>query len=192
MYNTDKDNDEETEIIDEAEHVILAAIEACKSLDTGSENRAPLNDSNASLSLIPSKGFRGEGSFFWKCRGAVWTNNYLRGCLGHNKCKLIPPYHDVSSNSRRDGVIAKLCDTFLKIAKEYKAYTEGKKKIVAGGGLHVVWTECHESRQIDNQLLPKRYHDWYSRNAEVTGDEIDDGIFFPLHYEGAARSFVTR
>ena len=31
----DEDNDEEMEIVDEAEHVILAATEACKSLDSG-------------------------------------------------------------------------------------------------------------------------------------------------------------
>ncbi|PWA94634.1 protein translocase subunit SecA protein [Artemisia annua] len=53
----------------------------------------------------------------------------------------------------QDEVIAKLRDAFLKIAKEYKAYTEEeKKKVVAAGGLHVVGTERHESRRIDNQL----------------------------------------
>jgi hypothetical protein len=81
------------------------------------------------------------------------TNNYLRGCLGHDKCKLIPPYYNVSSNYRRDGVIAKLGDTFQKIANEYKAYAEEEKqKVVAAKGLHFVWTERHESHRIDNQV----------------------------------------
>ncbi|XP_076935842.1 protein translocase subunit SECA1, chloroplastic-like [Bidens hawaiensis] len=53
----------------------------------------------------------------------------------------------------QDEVIAKLRQSFLEIAKEYKAYTEEeKKKVVAAGGLHVVGTERHESRRIDNQL----------------------------------------
>ncbi|KAI7745072.1 hypothetical protein M8C21_034038, partial [Ambrosia artemisiifolia] len=53
----------------------------------------------------------------------------------------------------QDEVIAKLRHSFLEIAKEYKAYTEEeKKKVVAAGGLHVVGTERHESRRIDNQL----------------------------------------
>nr|GFB38114.1 kinesin-like protein KIN12B [Tanacetum cinerariifolium] len=33
-YSIQRDNDEEMEIVDEAEHVILAATEACKSLDS--------------------------------------------------------------------------------------------------------------------------------------------------------------
>nr|GFB07836.1 protein translocase subunit SECA, chloroplastic [Tanacetum cinerariifolium] len=49
----------------------------------------------------------------------------------------------------QDEVIAKLRDVFLKIAKEYRAYTEEeKKKVVVAGGLHVVATECHESREL--------------------------------------------
>lgn len=46
---------------------------------------------------------------------------------------------------------------------------------------------CNEL--MEYQLLPKRYHAWYSRNGEVTGDKTDDGISFPLSYEGAAQRF---
>ncbi|KAK1318623.1 hypothetical protein QJS10_CPB04g01104 [Acorus calamus] len=53
----------------------------------------------------------------------------------------------------RDEVIAKLRDAFMKIVEEYKIYTEEERnKVVAAGGLHVVGTERHESRRIDNQL----------------------------------------
>nr|CAD1829679.1 unnamed protein product [Ananas comosus var. bracteatus] len=53
----------------------------------------------------------------------------------------------------RDEVIAKLRDAFKRIVEEYKVYTEEeKKKVIAAGGLHVVGTERHESRRIDNQL----------------------------------------
>ncbi|KAK5776271.1 hypothetical protein PVK06_044230 [Gossypium arboreum] len=53
----------------------------------------------------------------------------------------------------QDEVIAKLRSAFLEIVKEYKAYTEEERKqVVAAGGLHVVGTERHESRRIDNQL----------------------------------------
>ncbi|XP_068658653.1 protein translocase subunit SECA1, chloroplastic-like [Aristolochia californica] len=53
----------------------------------------------------------------------------------------------------RDEVIAKLRSAFREIVEEYKIYTEEeKKKVVLAGGLHVVGTERHESRRIDNQL----------------------------------------
>ncbi|KAL2935104.1 Protein translocase subunit SecA chloroplastic [Bienertia sinuspersici] len=53
----------------------------------------------------------------------------------------------------QDDVIAKLRHAFLEIAKEYKTYTdEEKNKVVSAGGLHVIGTERHESRRIDNQL----------------------------------------
>ncbi|KAK7278119.1 hypothetical protein RJT34_23144 [Clitoria ternatea] len=53
----------------------------------------------------------------------------------------------------QDEVIAKLRNAFLEIGKEYKVFTEEeRKKVVNAGGLHVVGTERHESRRIDNQL----------------------------------------
>ncbi|CAM8962657.1 unnamed protein product [Rhodiola kirilowii] len=53
----------------------------------------------------------------------------------------------------QDDVIAKLRAAFLEILNEYKLYTEEERtKVVAAGGLHVVGTERHESRRIDNQL----------------------------------------
>lgn len=52
-----------------------------------------------------------------------------------------------------DEVIAKLRNAFKEIFEEYKIYTEEeRKKVVLAGGLHVVGTERHESRRIDNQL----------------------------------------
>ncbi|XP_077233871.1 albino or Glassy Yellow 1 [Tasmannia lanceolata] len=53
----------------------------------------------------------------------------------------------------RDEVIAKLRGAFTGIVEEYKTYTEEeRKKVVLAGGLHVIGTERHESRRIDNQL----------------------------------------
>ncbi|KAL4603945.1 hypothetical protein ACB092_10G160100 [Castanea dentata] len=53
----------------------------------------------------------------------------------------------------QDEVIAKLRYAFLQVVKEYKVYTEEERKqVVSAGGLHVVGTERHESRRIDNQL----------------------------------------
>ncbi|XP_042515546.1 protein translocase subunit SecA, chloroplastic [Macadamia integrifolia] len=52
-----------------------------------------------------------------------------------------------------DDVIAKLRSAFVTIVEEYKIYTEEERtKVVLAGGLHVVGTERHESRRIDNQL----------------------------------------
>ncbi|XP_074303697.1 protein translocase subunit SecA, chloroplastic [Silene latifolia] len=53
----------------------------------------------------------------------------------------------------QNDVIAELRRAFLEISEEYKVYTEEEKvKVVSAGGLHVVGTERHESRRIDNQL----------------------------------------
>ncbi|KAG8370507.1 hypothetical protein BUALT_Bualt14G0124000 [Buddleja alternifolia] len=35
---------------------------------------------------------------------------------------------------------------------------------------------------LEHQLLPRRYHAWYSRSGMRSGDENDDGISFPLSY----------
>lgn len=34
----------------------------------------------------------------------------------------------------------------------------------------------------EHQLLPRRYHAWFSRNGEPSGVEDDDGISLPLCY----------
>ncbi|CAN4113387.1 unnamed protein product [Withania somnifera] len=53
----------------------------------------------------------------------------------------------------QDEVIAKLRSAFLEIVGEYKVYTEEEKReVISAGGLHVIGTERHESRRIDNQL----------------------------------------
>uniref|UniRef100_A0A061SHA1 Protein translocase subunit SecA n=1 Tax=Tetraselmis sp. GSL018 TaxID=582737 RepID=A0A061SHA1_9CHLO len=52
-----------------------------------------------------------------------------------------------------DPVIMKIREAFRKIEAEYKVVTDQEKKeVVELGGLHVVGTERHESRRIDNQL----------------------------------------
>lgn len=35
---------------------------------------------------------------------------------------------------------------------------------------------------LEHQLLPRRYHAWYSRSGAPSGDENDDGRSFPLSY----------
>ncbi|GAB4816599.1 hypothetical protein N2152v2_003645, partial [Parachlorella kessleri] len=53
----------------------------------------------------------------------------------------------------KDAVIEKLRRAFLQLESDYKAVTRREKEEVVGlGGLHVVGTERHESRRIDNQL----------------------------------------
>lgn len=36
---------------------------------------------------------------------------------------------------------------------------------------------------LEHQLLPRRYHAWYSRSGLPSGDENDDGMSFPLSYD---------
>ncbi|XP_071906255.1 uncharacterized protein [Coffea arabica] len=40
-----------------------------------------------------------------------------------------------------------------------------------------LWNEL-----LEHQLLPRRYHAWYSRNGAHSGDADDDGLSFPLSY----------
>jgi preprotein translocase subunit SecA len=50
-------------------------------------------------------------------------------------------------------VIQKLRQAFNLIKKEYEAYTDAEhEEVIKLGGLHVIGTERHESRRVDNQL----------------------------------------
>ena len=52
-----------------------------------------------------------------------------------------------------DPVIQKLRDVYNRIKEEYEVYTSAEhNEVVRLGGLHVIGTERHESRRIDNQL----------------------------------------
>ncbi len=52
-----------------------------------------------------------------------------------------------------DAVIQKLRDVYNRIREEYEAFTKAEHdEVVKLGGLHVIGTERHESRRIDNQL----------------------------------------
>ncbi|MEN6312669.1 MAG: preprotein translocase subunit SecA [Clostridiaceae bacterium] len=59
----------------------------------------------------------------------------------------------VSYNKTDDEEILKARDAFKKLDEEFKkAISEEKEKVIALGGLHIIGTERHESRRIDNQL----------------------------------------
>jgi preprotein translocase subunit SecA len=52
-----------------------------------------------------------------------------------------------------DPVIQKLRDVYNRIREEYEALHQAEHdKVIQEGGLHVIGTERHESRRIDNQL----------------------------------------
>jgi len=53
----------------------------------------------------------------------------------------VPPKWDVDMGEKE-----------YKKTKEYKKWKEDHDKVIAAGGLHVIGTERHESRRIDNQL----------------------------------------
>jgi PH-interacting protein len=36
---------------------------------------------------------------------------------------------------------------------------------------------------LEHQLLPRRYHAWYSRRERLSRDENDNGLSFPLSYK---------
>ncbi|AUT01925.1 preprotein translocase subunit SecA [Nostoc sp. CENA543] len=52
-----------------------------------------------------------------------------------------------------DPVIQKLRDAYKRVKHEYEEFTEREhNEVIERGGLHVIGTERHESRRIDNQL----------------------------------------
>ncbi|CAI5463055.1 unnamed protein product [Closterium sp. Yama58-4] len=52
-----------------------------------------------------------------------------------------------------DPVVKQLRAAFEVVEGEYRRFTEEeKRKVIAAGGLHVIGTERHESRRVDNQL----------------------------------------
>lgn len=52
-----------------------------------------------------------------------------------------------------DPVVARLRDVYNRIIHEYEQFTSAEhNKVIEAGGLHVIGTERHESRRVDNQL----------------------------------------
>ncbi|KAL3849678.1 hypothetical protein ACJIZ3_011560 [Penstemon smallii] len=47
-----------------------------------------------------------------------------------------------------------------------------------------LWTEL-----LEHELLPRRYHAWYSRSGEACGEENDDGNSFPLNYDKLVKRY---
>ena len=52
-----------------------------------------------------------------------------------------------------DPVLLKLREAYKMVRKEYEAFTDAEHdEVIENGGLHVIGTERHESRRVDNQL----------------------------------------
>lgn len=55
---------------------------------------------------------------------------------------------------------------------------------------------CHKTylqfrnELLERQLLPRRYHAWYSRSGACNGDVDDDGLSFPLSYNKLVERYV--
>ncbi len=74
---------------------------------------------------------------------------FLPICLLHLCLPACPPWVSVCLPA----CLPQIRAAFQKVEAEYKAVTEVEKVAVQElGGLHVVGTERHESRRIDNQL----------------------------------------
>lgn len=43
---------------------------------------------------------------------------------------------------------------------------------------------------LEHQLLPRRYHGWYSKSGEPSGDENDDGCSLPLNYSSLLKRYM--
>lgn len=55
---------------------------------------------------------------------------------------------------------------------------------------------CHQTFEVlqnellEHEILPRRYHAWYSRTGLQSGDENDDGMSLPLSYNKLIERFV--
>ncbi len=82
------------------------------------------------------------------CRAIIFVNK------AHGTYACIPRHiHQRSPLNTSTHPLTQLRAAFNAIEAAYKAVTDKEKaEVVALGGLHVVGTERHESRRIDNQL----------------------------------------
>lgn len=47
---------------------------------------------------------------------------------------------------------------------------------------------CNEL--LEHELLPRRYHAWYSRNGACSGDANDNGFSLPLGYNNLVERYI--
>ena len=79
-----------------------------------------------------------------------------------------------SYNETSDEEVLKARKEYQDLVKQFKVETdEEAKKVVAAGGLHIIGTERHESRRIDNQLRGRsgRQGDPGSTRFYISGDD---------------------
>ncbi|VFQ68661.1 unnamed protein product [Cuscuta campestris] len=60
---------------------------------------------------------------------------------------------------------------------------------LSSGPCHNALGKLHDAL-LEHELLPRRYHAWYSRNRENGGTHNDDGSSFPLNYDSLAQRYV--
>ena len=44
---------------------------------------------------------------------------------------------------------------------------------------------------LEHELLPRRYHAWYSRSGACSGDKNDNGFSFPLGYNNLVERYMV-
>ena len=67
--------------------------------------------------------------------------------MSHRECHRHHDGHDIPGSLHGLGIYVQAME------REYKAVTEQEKQeVIEVGGLHVIGTERHESRRVDNQL----------------------------------------
>ena len=79
-----------------------------------------------------------------------------------------------SYNETEDEVVIEARKKYQDLVKKFKVETdEEAKKVIAAGGLHIIGTERHESRRIDNQLRGRsgRQGDPGSTRFFISGDD---------------------
>lgn len=59
-------------------------------------------------------------------------------------------------------------------------------RFLSTGPCHKTFTQILDEL-LEHELLPRRYHAWYSRSGAQSGDKNDDGISFPLNYDNLVR-----
>lgn len=138
-------------IVEQAEGSSQLPIEALRARKKETSAATPIKTWQASAALFPcelSEETRSEIEAAVEAAAEAWGEKALPLLEAEDRLS-----YACEKGPTSDPVIGKLRNAFQSVNKEYKIFTEREKQqAITAGGLHVVGTERHESRRIDNQL----------------------------------------
>lgn len=59
---------------------------------------------------------------------------------------------------------------------------------LASGPCQKAFRQLHDEL-LEHELLPRRYHAWYSRSRVLSGTDNHDGVSLPLNYDSLVQRY---